>query len=338
MHNQTYKNEEGNVGYKSVVKGKGCIVARVVAYSTTKGGKEIVTFELEYPRFIHGEFMTHRLFSRNAMSSRAVPIEKMIEQVHTNPAIPIHWGKNQSGMQAKEELDMFGKSDAEHKWRWAAEEAADKAMMLNKIGAHKQIVNRILEPYQVMKTVTTTTEIDNFFYLRCHEDAQPEIKELADCMKQAMEECEPELLKDGEWHTPYVNHGRGGSGNLVYNIEHPSGMDYEVLDVEDALKVSASCCAQVSFRSCDDSVDKAKRIYDRLVESKPVHASPFEHQATPIECPHHPRFPDGSMDYGIQEGITHVDLSGYAWSGNFKGWVQYRQLIKDNVYKGENNV
>lgn len=325
--------------YKSEVKGKGCIVARVVAYSVTEGGKEIVTFELEYPRFIHGEFMTHRNFSRNAMSSRAVPIDKMIEQVRDNPATPIHWGKNQAGMQAKEALLGEDLINTQKQWRQAAIYAAGQAEILNTCGAHKQIVNRILEPYQVMKTVMTTTEIDNFFYLRCHEDAQPEIKELADCMKKAMEECEPELLKDGEWHTPYVTHFDAPHDNseIAYGIFGSGGREV-YLNLEDALKVSASCCAQVSFRSCDDSVDKAKRIYDRLVESKPVHASPFEHQATPIECPHHPRFPDGSMDYGIQEGITHVDLSGYAWSGNLKGWVQYRQLIKDNVYKGENNV
>ena len=43
------------------------------------------TFELTYPRYIHSEFMTHRVFSRNASSSRAIPVKRMIEQVRNNP-------------------------------------------------------------------------------------------------------------------------------------------------------------------------------------------------------------------------------------------------------------
>lgn len=326
--------------YKNEVKGKGCIVARVVAYSTNPSGNNIITFELEYPRFIHGEFMTHRLFSRNAMSSRAVPIEKMIEQVRNNPAKPIHWGKNQPGMQAKEEqntavLDQVGEEfSVEDWWELAAEDAAASAEALSEAGYHKQIVNRLLEPFQVMKTVMTATEIDNFFYLRSHEDAQPEIKELSDCMQNAVEDCEPELLKEGEWHTPYVEHFRASDGDSILEY-HTNNLS---VTVEDALKISASCCAQVSFRACDDNIDKATRVYDRLVESKPVHASPFEHQAKPMKVPHHHEFPEGSFSYGIEDGITHVDKDACAWSGNFKGWIQHRQLIKDNVclkFKGE---
>lgn len=297
-----------NMEYKTEVNGQGCIVARVVAHSVTEFGKQIITFELEYPRFIHGEFMTHRQFSRNAMSSRAVPIEKMMEQVRNNPAMPIHWGKNQAGMQAKEELKGEDLRNAMTQWKQAALYAAGQSEILNTCGAHKQIVNRILEPFQVMKTVMTTTEIDNFFYLRCHEDAQPEIKELADCMKLAMEKSVPELLKNREWHTPYVQHKRKITEDGLFEYLEYSSND-TVLSEEDALKVSASCCAQVSFRLCDDSVDKAKRIYERLVESKPVHASPFEHQARPMSS----RFKD-------------------TWSGNFQGWIQHRQLIKNHVF------
>lgn len=314
--------------YKSEIEGKGCIVARVVAYSTTSKGNTVATFELEYPRFIHGEVMTHRLFSRNAMSSRAVPVEKMIEQVQFKPAMPIHWGKNQAGMQAKEEItDNLELHNAKAAWIHAAKDAASRASKMSKLGLHKQIVNRILEPYQVMKTVLTATELNNFFYLRRHEDAQPEIKELADCMYEALDQVEPELLREGEWHTPYVDHFKASDGDAFLEY-HVGG---EALSIEDALKVSASCCAQVSFRVCDDGVGKAKRIYDRLVESKPVHASPFEHQASPMKCDSWPDWNDAWLDVE-EDGVTHADRLGDYWSGNLKGWVQYRQLIKDNVY------
>lgn len=314
--------------YKSEVIGKGNIVARVVAKSCNKKDKEsvICTFELEYPRFIHSELMTHRLFSRNAMSSRAVPIKKMIEQVRNNPATPIHWGANQAGMQADKEcnqkveiaFDAYHESkiDRESAWCYAAEQAAYIAGQMSEAGYHKQIVNRILEPFQMMKTVLTATEFDNFFWLRRHADAQPEIKELADCMYQAYSEAEAEELKSGEWHTPYVEHFFASDGDSMLEY-HSCNIG---ISSKDALKVSASCCAQVSYRVLDNSLDKALAIYDQLVDSKPVHASPFEHQAKPM----------ANIEW-YENGATHVDNNRKYWSGNLKGWVQYRQLISDNT-------
>lgn len=309
--------------------------AKIIAHSKSKvNGKEIVTFELEYPRFIHSELMTHRLFSRNAASSRAIPVAKMIEQVRTSPAQPCHWGKNQPGMQASEECDnpVFvedfyhnaiweGKSmevarerafvPPNTAWGYFAGCIADYAQQFEISGYHKQIVNRILEPFQMMKTVVTATEFDNFFWLRKHPDAQPEIKELAEEMWVALQISHPVSLNAGEWHTPYYAGG---------------WWDESCVDtLEDALAISSSCCAQVSYRLLDDSLEKARDIYKKLVESKPVHASPFEHQATPMKNGH---FEPGKP---WQEGVTHVDKDNKFWSGNFKGWVQHRQLIEDNT-------
>lgn len=291
--------------------GKGNIKATIIKDSINISGDRITTFELEYHRFIHSELMTHRMFSRNAMSSRAVPIDKMIEQVRNNPATPIHWGANRSGMQAYEEctnlvLDFVGEEfSVEEWWKLSAEEAADSAECLAEAGYHKQIVNRILEPYQFMKTIVTATEFDNFFELRCHKDAQPEIQELANLMEELYEASEPQLLESGQWHLPYV------SDELLTS-----------LSVEDALKVSASCCAQVSYRLLDDSVEKALKVYDRLVSSEPIHASPFEHQAKS-----YPQVFNTVKMYPSLEGATSYDNSGNYWSGNFKGWIQYRQLL-----------
>lgn len=294
------------------------ITAKILADSYSAiNGKRITTFELTYPRFIHSELMTHRLFSRNAMSSRAVPIEKMIEQVRNDPAMPVHWGLNQSGMQAKEEctnpVDGF---TAKEFWEVCAYKACNSAREFAKSGYHKQVVNRILEPFQLMKTVLTSTEFDNFFWLRKHVDAQPEIKELAERMYEQLEwnRLLTIELDAGDWHTPYYE-----AGYWLQDDETP---------LEDALAISSSCCAQVSYRLLDDSIEKARKVYQRLVESTPVHASPFEHQATPIrmtalECIHNM--------VGWEKGVTHQDRYGDLWSGNFKSWIQYRQLIDGNV-------
>jgi hypothetical protein len=81
----------------------------------------------------------------------------------------------------------------------------------------------------------------------------------------------------------------------------------------------------VSYRLLDNSIEKAEKIYDMLVNSKPVHASPFEHQAKPMIC--------ASLDWWGEEGTTHIDKDENVWSGNFQGWIQHRQLIEDNVCK-----
>jgi hypothetical protein len=343
-----------------LIEGKGCISAKIIADSCSSSSpSRLTTFEITYPRFIHSEFLTHRLFSRNAASSRAIPVKAMLEQVRSNPAMPIHWGANQSGMQAKDECnntvylkevlaweaqpdaDLFEVVDLsysrEDAWFVAAEAVADIAESFSKAGYHKQIVNRLLEPFQIMKTVVTATEFDNFFYLRCHADAQPEIKALAECMYQALQQSTAEVLKPGEWHVPYVNTSRDAAGKRYY-WNFISDTEKLGITLEQALKISASCCAQVSYRKSDDSLEKALLVYDRLVESKPVHASPFEHQGSPMKGVD-TQEPDGwqflinhsGYPGSWEVGITHSDRDGRLWSGNFKSWIQYRQMIKDNV-------
>jgi len=318
-----------NFKYKSVVEGKEGIVARVVADSISETGKRITTFELEYPRFILAELNTHRQLSKNSMSSRAIPVQKQIEQVLNNSAMPIFWGRNQTGMSAKEEC--FNSINDYKNFEWwglAALSASRFAQEFANSGYHKQIVNRLLEPWQRMKTVLTATEFDNFFKLRLAPDAQPEIQELAKCMKKAMDESVPEFLKDGEWHTPYVEHFKSSDGDAV--------MEYLVdnigVSLEDALAISTSCCAQVSYRNINNSYEKAMDIYEKLgLNTDNAHLSPTEHQATPIKksvgyCP------DGNIvntyePLSWENGITHVDKNYKLWSGNFMGWIQHRQII-----------
>lgn len=265
------------------------ISAEVVADSVNYNGIRLTTLKLIYPRFIHAEFMTHRVFSRNASSSRAEPVAKHIERIENEYAEPIHWGQNQPGMQAKAEIPQETKKSARAEW-WAAKESAVKhAKALNSLGVHKQIVNRILEPFSHINVVVTATEWDNFFELRLHPDAQPEIHELARVMKDAMDKSMPMVLNNSSWHLPFVT-------RMEQKGYYP---------IEDLLKFSVARCARVSYLTHDKKEPNPKddiALFARLVDNKPAHASPTEHQAVPLE----------SVEF----------------CRNFRGWMQYRELLE----------
>lgn len=321
------------------------VIARVVADSISPQGKRITTFELEYPRIIHSELMTHRLFSRNAMSSRAIPIKKMIEQVYHNPAMPVKFGKNQPGMQDAGEhtnalmYEFAGKTyvnSAEMAWRAAGQTACIFAEAFADAGYHKQIANRLLEPFQRMKTVLTATDFENFWWLRVDKDADPTIFALAEAMKKAFDESDPELLYPGQWHTPYVDHlvtvGEQASEDTFEYCVLDENNKPVILTLEEAKAISASCCAQVSYRVLNNTKDKALDIYGKLLSGNKVHASPFEHQATPLVHASCDELENGSFTW--EDGVTHVDRNGMFWSGNFRGWSQHRQLVPNNVVSG----
>lgn len=304
------------------VNGRNGIKATILADSISPQGNRITTYELEYPRFILSELNTHRMLAKNSASSRAIPIAKMHEHIKANTAMPVHWGKNQPGMSAREEVDELTKDGAIGVWDAARDAAISHAKVLSDMGIHKQIANRTTEPYMMMKTVLTGTEFANLFWLRNHEDAQPEFHELASCMFDARHFSTPNILLPGDWHLPYVITRYQGNKALGYKYF----VGDEEVDLETAKQVSASCCAQVSYRRLDDSIEKAKDIFERLINSTPVHASPVEHQATPM------RHPNGRTYYGDwEEGVTHMRRDGTLWSGNLQGWIQYRQLIPNNT-------
>lgn len=234
------------------------ITAKVILDSISPAGARITTLQLMYPRFIHAEFMTHRMFSRNASSSRAIPVAKMIEQVRTNPAMPIHWGMNQPGMQAREEVSELGQ--AMELWHDAAHAAADIAEQMNALGLHKQVANRILEPFQHIHVIVTATEWENFFKLRLNPDAEPNIQMLAREMKIMMNASTP---VPSSFHTPYLTRE-----------------EIDWIDAEDAFMVSAARCARVSYLTHDgDKPAFAKDLELALKLRESGHASPFEHVA-----------------------------------------------------------
>ena len=239
------------------------ITAKIVADSvnTSIRDKRITSFILTYPRFIHSELLTHRTLTRNSSSSRAVPINKFIEDVLTDPALPIHWGANQKGMQADNEVDESTKIKAMQIWHEAKEDGVKHAKRLNEIGIHKQVANRLMEPFFHMTTLVTATEYDNFFKLRAHSAAQPEIRDLAYKMLDALADSIPDRKEEGQWHIPFGDKFVDG------------------LSIEQKLKVATARAARVSYKTFDGEInyDKDYVLHDQLLSEG--HYSPFEHCA-----------------------------------------------------------
>lgn len=280
------------------------IEAKIVEHSIADHGKKLATFQLRYPRFIHAELMTHRVFSRNASSSRAIPVAKLIAEVRTAPAMPIHWGKNQPGMQAREELTGDELKLAQYHWRQAAINAANTAEHMANAGVHKQVVNRILEPFLHISVIVTATEFANWNELRAHPDAQPEIHQLALVMQEAEAASTPvyrprNRLHESAWHLPYVT-----------ERERQAYHDQPLF----LAKLSAARCARVSYLNHDGSapiIEKDIALYEALVGGRPLHASPVEHQGYPLPL-------------ATQS------------SKNFFGWRQHRELVEHEIYHTHN--
>lgn len=274
-------------------------------------GRRITTFELEYPRYIHAEIMTHRVFSRNSQSSRAVPVAKTMEINRSNPVQPIEYGKNKAGMSSNEVLDLDAMYEAERIWNETAEACFAASEKLNALGLHKQWSNRMTEWCSRIKIVVTSTEWENFYHLRIDPDAaQPEIVDLSNRMNDLAQSSTPRELKPGQWHMPYVNWNEVDGKQVFFDAAG------NFIKLKDALKISSSCCAQVSYRKLDDSLEKAIDIYEKLFSGSRPHLSPTEHQAKAMV-----QFPD------FRSSITHIDSRGRAWSGNLCGWIQHRQII-----------
>jgi len=302
---------------------KDLITAKIIADSIDAENNRMVTMEIEYPRFILAELNTHRMLSKNSASSRAIPVTAMLNHIKHNTATPVYWGKNQPGMKAKVELDDLDQEQARRTWNAARDSAISFALDLNALELHKQITNRITEPWMLMKTVISGTEWANFFWLRDHADAQPEIAVLANKMHLAYTASQPQLLNPGEWHVPYVHVYRDNHSGVLHYVDSKDNY----ITAQEALVISSSCCAQVSYRKSDDSYEKALKIYQQLIESEPAHASPVEHQASPMNVTSMCRFEPETWE----PGVSHVSANSDLWSGNLRGWIQFRKLIANEA-------
>lgn len=237
---------------------------QILADSISPEGKRLTTFQLKFWRAILPEITRHRVFSFCVRSSRANPTINLINQVKNTPYGPSHWGMNQKGMVADNELTGKALELAQYTWKVAAKTMADCAESLKDAEVHKQVVNRLLEPFTYSDMVLAGTDFDNFFDLREAPDAQPEIRELALAMHKELDTSTPVELKEGEWHLPYI-----------------SAEDKKKADIDTLCKVSCARCARVSYKAFDgsSSIDKDLALFNRLKDSK--HWSPMEFVATP---------------------------------------------------------
>lgn len=317
------------------------------AWKSDESPPIIYTIRLRYPRIIHGEIMTHRVFSRNARSSRAVPVRTMLLETTTIPFIPWHWGANQKGMQASEECNetvwiqsalmplngyAYGHSSdwdgeitektgvlREDAWLIARDRAVQSAEAFMDAGYHKQNVNRLLEPFSWIDTLITATDWENFLHLRDHKDAEPHLQDLARLVKQAIEECDIHQLDFGQWHLPYIT-----AEDIKWAVSeceaHQGPSEIDLL-----APLSAARCARISYKPFDGdaSYDAEMKRYNSLVTSERIHASPLEHQAkADVKVPH----------YEIAGDLE--DWKDKKLHGNLRGFIQFRKTIDGECFNG----
>lgn len=237
---------------------------KILADSINANDNRLTTWELKYPRFVHSELMTHRLFSRNSASSRALPTAKLLKQIMEEPVIPIHIGANQKGMQADQEITEDQRKEFIQDLLLLRNSAATFVAKWDSI-VHKQVVNRYVEPWMWITIILTATEFGNWFNLRYHKDAEPHVQHFAEMMWEQYSTNTPEFKNHGEWHLP-----------LMFPED-------EALSLVEKKKVSVGRCARVSYLTHDGKRDPAADIElcDRLAKSG--HWSPFEHVATPAD-------------------------------------------------------
>ncbi len=268
------------------------ISAKIILDSISEVGARLTTMEVVMPRIILAEFNTHRMFSRNSASSRAVSVKKKIEEARNNPFIPVVWTQNERGMQGKPVVEVPLIQGGEETWLQACESACIMATALDNYGFHKQICNRLLEPFLWHTVLVTATEWENFFEQRCSSLAEPHMEILANAMRDAINKSFPNKLCLGDWHLPYA----------------PVKTDVQVYSKKSLILISAARCARVSYQRHGEETNSFQdiQIGEKLLAASPPHWSPFEHQAQSTGAPN-------------------------VYYANFKGWLQARHsfIIKD---------
>jgi len=285
--------------------------AKVLADSIANGCR-LTTFEVTFPRIVLAEMNTHRVFSRCSASSRAIPIEKMIERAMTQPYIPSEWLSNKKGMQGGDALVC--QADCDKEWLKARDAAVAQVRALDALGVHKQWANRLLEPFLWHTAIISSTEFENFFCQRIHKDAHPDMFKAARAMLMGLEASTPvQFLTDWEWHLPFIQ-------KEDFDLYPDWKREYEWK------KVSVGRCARISYMTHDGKRDPIEdiRLHDTMMLKG--HMSPYEHVARPMR--------EKELQFGDAIWTKETGWKQHApFCGNFKGWVQYRKEIQ-----GESNM
>ena len=299
---------------------------KILADSISPNGDRLTSFEVTFPRIVLAEVNTHRMISRNSASSRAIPVKKRIDAVIADPFIPTEFGRNKKGMQHDDVLDENADRLARTCWAQARTSAIDCAQMLAEIGVHKQLANRVLEPFAWHTAVLTATDWDNFFHLHVNLAAQGEFRRAAEMMQELYEKSEPHPVNYGDWHTPYVD----GTEAFDVDVRARALVQANSIDGQQGqlvkASISAARCARVSYLTQDGTRDFSEdlALFDRLVG--PGHLSPLEHPARPMYPGEIDLFRTIRYEWDAPCGwFTAVGAASYL--GNYNGWVQLRKLI-----------
>lgn len=324
---------------------------QIIADSKNYYGNRLTTFLLTFPRMILAEFNTHRVVSRNSASSRAIPFEKMVEAVKTNPFIPLRWMKDHKGMQGTEyftEKDLCDNSELQtytipsvlkESWLKARDQAVESARQMSLLGLTKQVCNRLLEPFMWHTVIATASEWENFFALRANDAAEIHMQHLAYMMLEAYNNSQPKVLKPDEWHIPFGDQiDTAENADALSEVMLPELQKGEksALDILQELKVKIAVarCARVSYTVVGEENSASNfsndiKLHDRLLTSG--HCSPFEHCARVMTFSEHGNaVSDGAAKHNIMDNeIEH------GWCGNFRGFIQYRKMLPNENRKDE---
>lgn len=301
------------------MSGRDQTYAKVIADSISPDGVRLTTMEFGMWRSMLPEFNTHRTFSRNSASSRAIPFARQIAKIEHDLFTPVVWAAEQKGMQGGEEITSPG--SAEWVWKQAAEDSVKHAKSLVNLGVHKSIVNRLIEPFMQHKVVVTATAWQNFFNQRCSPLAQPEIRLAAECIREAMMASKPQQLHEGEWHLPYIGDDPEALDTLAGQVDHPAPWD-------SAAMASAARCARVSYETQDGKRDAHEdlRLYQRLISAQPEpHWSPLEHVATPWRINRQ----RGGIVVPLLDGtVRQLSVTHLPRVGNLLAWRSLRTTVE----------
>lgn len=279
---------------------------RVEADSLSSDGIRLTSLVVTFPAIVQAQVLTHRAFSRNSSSMRAIPVEKLIKQVQEDPYIPEVWGKNQKGMQPAPEIET--PIAARNSWTWALDHSLQAAQDLAHCSVHKELVNRLLHPFSWVTMIITATDWDNFFELRCHPAAQYEIRKLAEMMRESLRASFPRRKEIGQWHLPFIP-----------QEEEPA------YDTWTLRRFSTARSGRVSYNNHYGKRDLADdlRLAKDLLDNKPAHSSPSEHHATPD-----PEYPYKSYlkEDLLKQNNGHWEpwIDQVLYNANLKGWISGR--------------
>ena len=335
--------------------------AEILADSLSPSGDRLTTMKVTFPRIVLAEFNTHRMFSRNSASSRAIPFKKMVETVQEKPFIPIAWQKDHKGMQGTEYFsDELSIEFAKSNWLTARDNAVKGAMSLHSTdngysSVTKQLCNRLLEPFMWHTVIVSATHWENFFELRCPQYQDPEGSlfrskkdytnksqwkgskkwSLIDWLGCNYSQADIHIQAIAELMWDAYNKSKPKS--LKSGDWHiPFGDKLENISLVEVIKIATARCARISYQTLGDRPainHKADlKLHDTLVKYK--HWSPLEHIARVMTDLEYESFYKGNY-----ANINHTGLgTNQGWCNNFRGFIQYRYIEENRKFTNYEKV